>query len=228
MKKVYLYRFLQFFAVLVLILLLPSCLLSNQSSMIAERQCINEGIYPIFVNNDKAKFSIIKKANDYYLEGRIVTYKLIPPRYKKNSYFYKRGAKDQVVQYSQELRYYKLNRNSAVRFLQIYGTSDIPLQWRDENLFKEVLYNYQKSDYQDWIMLNNIDVRYDISFSFVAPFCDSYKELRVVPIKQLTSSVKDKYFIAPVVFVVVDIPLSLYANVTYPLISGAQLIGGKW
>ena len=123
-------------------LLLPSCLLSNQSSMIAERQCTYEGIYPIFVNNDNPKFSIIKKGNDYYLEGRIVTYKLMPPRYKKSSYFYKRGAKDQVVQYSQELRYYKIDRNAAVRFLKIYETADIPLQWRDENLFKEVLYNY--------------------------------------------------------------------------------------
>ncbi|MDO5139031.1 MAG: hypothetical protein Q4D71_11330, partial [Oscillospiraceae bacterium] len=84
------------------------------------------------------------------------------------------------------------------------------------------------SKWQDWIMLDDIDYRRDINFSFVATRCDSHDELRVVPIKQLTSSAMDKYVLSPTVFVVVDIPLTLYANVTYPLISGAQLVGGKW
>lgn len=222
------FRFWYLFASLTLVLLLPSCLLSNQSSRIAERKCTYEGIYPFFKNNDKVTFAIIKKDNDYYLEGRIVEYKVIPPRYKKSSYFYKRGAKDQIVQNTRGLRYYKLNRTSAVRFLHKYRTSDIPLQWYDENLFKDIAYNYQSSKCQDWIILDDIDYRRDINFSFVATRCDSLDELRVVPIKQLTSSALDKYILSPTVFVVVDIPLTLYANVTYPLISGAQLVGGKW
>lgn len=222
------FRFLHLFASLILVMLLPSCLLSNQSSRIAERKCTYEGIYPFSNDKDNVTFAIIKKNNDYYLEGRIVAYKVIPSRYKKSSYFYKRGDKDQIVQYTRGLRYYKLNRKSAVRFLHKYRTSDIPLQWYDEHLFKDIAYNYQSSKWQDWIMLDDIDYRRDINFSFVATRCDSHDELRVVPIKQLTSSAMDKYILSPTVFVVVDIPLTLYANVTYPLISGAQLVGGKW
>lgn len=193
-------------------------------------------IYPFYPKGDKMVFSIVRKGADYYLEGKVVTYRIKPTRYRESPlYFIQEADEVEILRYHGESCYYKLNRAAAARFVQQhhkwYDADAGGLRWDHRDLAKELSRPcYQRTQAHEWVSLDRIMTKEEISRCYEEriplPF-DRRDELKVVPMRRVTASPVNKYPAAPAVFVVYDIPATLLTNTVFPVLSGISLMSDE-